>query len=110
MSKFVIIRKNSGEFQFYLQAGNGETLLSSEGYLTKTSCENAIFSVKINLKDSSKLVSNLTTDGKSYFNVKGINERVLGTSELYESQSLMLTGIEALKTYVPFATIEDLTA
>ena len=49
-------------------------------------------------------------DGKAYFNLKAINERVLGTSELYESQSAMLNGIEALKTYAPFAKIEDLTA
>ena len=110
MSKFVITKKNSGEFQFYLQSGNGQTLLSSESYLTKTSCENAIFSVRTNLRDASKLVSIITIDGKAYFNLKAINERVLGTSELYENQSAMLNGIELLKTYAPFAQIEDLTA
>ena len=107
MVKFVIIRKNSGGFQFYLRAAHGETLLSSDTYITKTSCENGIFAVKNNLRDASKLVCRIMEDGKAYFNVKAINERILGTSEIYENQLLMIAGLEAFKLYAPSATIED---
>jgi len=107
MGKFVIIRESSGGFQFYLKAANGETLLSSDTYLTKTSCENGIFSVKNNLRDASKLVRHIMEDGKAYFNIKAINERILGTSEIYENQLLMLAGLEAFKFYAPSAIIED---
>ena len=107
MGKFVIIRESSGGFQFYLKAANGETLLSSDIYLTKTSCENGIFSVKNNLRDASKLVRRVMEDGKAYFNIKAINERIIGTSQIYENQLLMLAGLEAFKFYAPSAIIED---
>lgn len=107
MGKFVIIRKNSGGFQFYLKAANGEMLLSSDTYITKTSCENGIFSVKNNLRDASKLVRHIMEDGKAYFNIKAINERIIGTSQIYNSKELMLKGITDLKIKVSIAIIED---
>ena len=51
MGKFVISTRKNGEFQFNLKAGNGQIILSSEGYKTKASCENGIASVKNNAVD-----------------------------------------------------------
>lgn len=53
MGKFVISKRKNGEFQFNLKAGNGQTILSSEGYTTRASCENGIESVKKNAPDAS---------------------------------------------------------
>jgi uncharacterized protein YegP (UPF0339 family) len=39
MGKFVITKRVTGDFQFSLKAGNGETILSSEGYSTKSNCQ-----------------------------------------------------------------------
>ena len=52
MGKFVISKRKSGEFQFNLKAGNGQTILASEGYTTKASCENGVESVKKNAPDA----------------------------------------------------------
>jgi len=38
MGKFVIKTRTNGEYQFNLKAGNGEIILTSEGYTSKASC------------------------------------------------------------------------
>ena len=48
MGKFVITKRANGEFQFKLKAGNGQTILASEGYTTMAACKNGIESVKKN--------------------------------------------------------------
>jgi uncharacterized protein YegP (UPF0339 family) len=42
MGKFIISKRTNGEFQFNLKAGNGQVILTSQGYSTKSSCENGI--------------------------------------------------------------------
>jgi uncharacterized protein YegP (UPF0339 family) len=48
MGKFVITVRKNGEFQFNLKATNGQVILTSEGYSTKTACLNGVESVKKN--------------------------------------------------------------
>ena len=54
MGKFVITKRVNGEYQFNLKAGNGEIILTSEGYNQKASCQKGITSVKNNSQDDSK--------------------------------------------------------
>lgn len=109
MGKFVITKRTNGEFQFNLKAGNGQTILSSESYKTKASCENGIESVKTNSKDDSKFDRKTSSNGKPYFNLKATNGQIIGTSEMYESEASRNNGIESVKTNAPEATIEDQT-
>ncbi|ELE6564532.1 YegP family protein [Vibrio parahaemolyticus] len=44
--KFELYKDTAGEYRFRLKAGNGQNILASEGYTTKSSCENGIDSVK----------------------------------------------------------------
>jgi uncharacterized protein YegP (UPF0339 family) len=37
MGKFVISKRKNGEYQFNLLAGNGQVILTSEGYASKPS-------------------------------------------------------------------------
>jgi hypothetical protein len=46
--KFEIFKDNRGQYRFRLKAGNGETIVQSEGYTTKQGCKNGIQSVKDN--------------------------------------------------------------
>ncbi|WP_235528541.1 DUF1508 domain-containing protein [Pedobacter sp. Leaf194] len=48
MGKFVIKKRTNGEFQFNLDAGNGQPILASEGYASKAGCESGIDSVRVN--------------------------------------------------------------
>lgn len=110
MGKFVINKRTNGKFQFNLKANNGQTILSSEGYTTKPSCDNGIESVKRNSQDDSKFDRKISSNGKPYFNLKATNGQIIGTSEMYESEASRDNGIASVKSNAPDATIEDQTS
>jgi uncharacterized protein YegP (UPF0339 family) len=105
MGKFVIKTGTNGQYYFSLKAGNSEKILSSEGYITKASCNTGIDSVKANAKDDSKYTKLTATNGKYYFNLKATNGQIIGTSEMYESSSGRDNGIESVKTNAPGASV-----
>ena len=107
MSKFEINRDKAGEYRFNLKAGNGQVILSSQGYTAKDSCMNGIESVKTNSRDDERFERSETSTGH-HFNLKASNGQVIGTSEVYTSTSAMENGIASVKNNAPSATIEDL--
>ena len=109
MGKFVITKRTNGEFQFNLKAGNGQTILTSEGYTTKAACTNGIESVKTNSQDDSRFDRKEAKNGKPYFNLKASNGQIIGSSEMYESISSRENGIESVKKNAPEGTIDDQT-
>jgi uncharacterized protein YegP (UPF0339 family) len=109
MSKFIIKKRKDGEFQFNLKAGNGEVILTSEGYSTRAACENGIDSVKKNAPDDNRYERKPAANGKFHFNLKASNGQVIGSSELYSSEAARDQGIESVKKNAPGATIEDQT-
>lgn len=109
MGKFVISKRKNGEFQFNLVAGNGETILTSEGYASKPSCMNGVKSVMKNATEVKRFESKVAKNGKFHFNLKASNGQVIGSSEMYDSQSTCENGIESVKKNVVGARIEDKT-
>lgn len=109
MGKFVITTRTNGEFQFNLKAGNGQTILTSEGYTTKAACNNGIESVKKNAPDDNRYERLESKSGKPYFNLKATNGQIIGSSEMYESTSARENGIESVKKNAPDAVTEDQT-
>ena len=109
MGIFVISKRTNDEFHFNLNAGNGQTILSSQGYSTKASCENGMASVRTNAMDDSKFERLMSTNGKSYFNLKASNGQIIGTSQMYESDASMENGIASVKTNAPGASVDDQT-
>jgi uncharacterized protein YegP (UPF0339 family) len=107
MGKFVISKRGNGEFQFNLKAGNGQTILTSEGYSSKSGATNGIESVKTNSKDDSKFEKKESSNGKFYFTLKASNGQIIGSSEMYESASGRDNGIESVKTNARDAEMED---
>lgn len=110
MGKFVITTRSNGEFQFVLKAGNGQTILQSEGYTTKTACENGIESVRNNAPDDARYDRKTSSNDKPFFNLKAGNGQVIGSSEMYESDSSRENGIASVKNNAPDATVDDQTA
>ena len=109
MGKFVITTRKNGEFQFNLKAGNGQVILASEGYTSKSSCLNGIESVRKNAPDDGRYERNTTANGKPYFNLKAGNGQVIGSSEMYESVASRDNGIESVKKNAPDAEVDDQT-
>ncbi len=108
-SKFQVFKSTqNNQFYFRLKAGNGETILSGEGYTTKQSClngiasvkENALYDVRYDRKDG---YLNYT------FNLKAGNSEVIGRSENYTTSAGRENGISAVKSVAPLAPIEDLS-
>jgi len=109
MGKFVIKKRTNGEFQFDLKAGNGQGIITSEGYASKAGCENGIESVKTNSPHDAQYERKTSTSGKPFFNLKAKNGEVIGTSEMYESEAARENGIDSVKENAPKATVEDLS-
>ncbi|HAD15096.1 MAG TPA: hypothetical protein DCF33_21950 [Saprospirales bacterium] len=110
MGKFVISTRSNGEFQFNLKAGNGQVILSSEGYSAKAACMNGVDSVRNNSGDDNRYDRKESSNGKFYFNLKAGNGQVIGSSQMYESEAGRDNGIESVKTNAPDATVDDETA
>ena len=109
MGKFIITKRVNGEFQFSLKAGNGETILNSEGYTSKSNCQNGIDSVKRNAADENKYDRKVASNGKLYFTLEAANGQTIGISELYENESGRTNGIMSVRTNAPDAIIHDAT-
>ena len=109
MGKFEITNRKNGEFQFNLKAGNGQVILTSEGYKAKAGCNNGIESVKKNSQDDNRFKSLEAKNGKPYFNLTSTNGQIIGTSEMYESTSSRDNGIVSVTKNAPDAQIYDLT-
>ena len=92
-----------------MKAGNGQTILASEGYSTKAACENGIESVRKNAQDDGRFERKESSNGKHYFNLKAGNNQIIGNSEMYESVAACENGIESVKKNAPDAIIDDQT-
>ena len=107
--KFEIKKRANGEFMFNLKAGNGEIILTSEGYTSKQGCKNGIESVKKHAPDDNNYERKVATNGKYYFTLKARNGEIIGVSEMYNSISSRENGIESVKKNAPIAEVVDLT-
>ncbi len=107
MGTFVISKRKNDEFQFVLKAGNGEIILTSEGYSSKANCTNGIESVKRNSQDDSKFDKKEAKDGRTYFNLKATNGQIIGSSQMYSSISGRDNGIESVKKNAPSAEVKE---
>lgn len=110
MGKFVMTKRSNGEFQFNLVADNGQVILTSEGYAAKSSCENGIESVKKNAPEDGNYERKESSNAKFYFNLKATNGQVIGTSQMYDSESGRNDGIASVIKNAPTAATEDQTA
>jgi len=105
--KFECYKDKAGEFRFRLKAGNGEIILSSEGYKSKASCDNGIASVKKNCLDEKCFDKKQTESGKYRFNLKSTNGQVIGSSQNYDSESGCKNGIASVTRNAPDAAVVE---
>lgn len=109
MGKFEIYQSEKNqEYYFRLKAGNGEIILSSQGYTSKSSCENGVESVKKNAGDADNFEIKEAKDGRFHFNLKAGNGQVIGSSQLYKSESGLKNGIASVGKNAADAEVVDL--
>ncbi len=105
--KFELKVAKNGKYHFNLKASNGQIILSSEMYESKSAAENGITSVSKNGGDDGRYDRLTSKGGDPYFTLKAGNGQVIGQSEMYKSAAAMENGIESVKKNAPGApTVE----
>ena len=106
---FELKKTTNDKFHFNLKAGNGQIILSSEMYESRSAATNGIESVKTNAANDARYDRLTAKSGDPYFVLKGGNGQVIGKSEMYKSAAAMENGIASVKTNGPTAQIADNT-
>ncbi|WP_392565477.1 YegP family protein [Utexia brackfieldae] len=104
--KFELFKSpKNNQFYFHLQASNGEIILQSEGYTTKSNCLNGIRAVKKNASLERAYVVQ-----PKHFNLKSVdNGKIIASSEKYSTNSARDAGIASVKAHAITSDIVDLT-
>lgn len=106
---FELKKAKNGEFFFNLLAANGQGILKSEMYSSKSAAMNGIASIQANCGEDGQYECKTSSNGKAYFVVKAKNHQVIGQSQMYESESGCANGIESVKKNGCTTEIKDLT-
>jgi len=101
------LKKSGEKFHFVLKAANGQVILSSQMYASKASAMNGIESVKTNSGNDFLYERKTAANGKLYFNLKSTNGQIVGSSQMYASESGVTTGIESIKKNAPDASVKE---
>lgn len=94
--RFEIFKGMDARYYFHLRAQNGQIILQSQGYSTRTSATNGVASVKANGTNTGRYELREAADGKQYFVLKASNGRIIGMSEMYESLQGAQNGIASV--------------
>jgi uncharacterized protein YegP (UPF0339 family) len=96
---------SSGQASFVLKADNDRVILRSESYTSVAAAEKGIASVRTNSVIADRFEIAIAKDGSPYFNLKGANGEIIGTSQMYKSEAARDKGIESVKTNGPTTTV-----
>ena len=108
--KFEIYQsENKGQYYFRLKAGNGQIILSSQGYSNKAGCKNGVESVQKHGEDDGNFERKEAANGKFHFNLKAGNGQIIGSSQMYAAMASMEKGIASVKRTAPQARVVDLS-
>jgi uncharacterized protein len=79
--------QTNGSWYFNLSSGNGNVLLSSEGYSTRLGALNGMLSVLDNGAYADRYVAVKNADGKYHLNLKAGNNEIIATTQAYSTKS-----------------------
>ncbi|WP_108805414.1 YegP family protein [Aquimarina sp. Aq107] len=104
---FELKNKEGNSYHFTLKAKNGQVILSSEVYNSKAAAVNGIASVQKNAAEDGRYERKTAKDGRFFFNLKATNGQVIGSSQMYSSESGMENGINSVKENAPGADTKE---
>ena len=104
---FELSKSADDQFRFVLKADNAQVILTSQQYAARDSAEGGIASVQANCSEDSRYERKTSSDGKAFFNLKAANHQVIGTSQMYSSESARESGIASVKANGTTKTVKD---
>lgn len=107
MTARFVLKTNGELFTFDLEAGGN--LLSGERYVSKALALKRIDSVRSNAAMEGHYQRKVSASGHPYFILRGANNDILATSDLYTSRAARDDGIGAVRADAPQAVLEDQT-
>jgi uncharacterized protein len=107
MSSRYVLVTSGDQYLFNLKAGNNEKILTSERYTTRASALGGISAVRANAAHDERYDLRLSVSGEPYFVLRGANNEVIGTSEMYSSASAREHGLAAVKSSAAQAPLDD---
>jgi uncharacterized protein YegP (UPF0339 family) len=105
--KFVIKAGKTGKFRFNLKASNGQIILTSEAYESRSKAVKGIESVRKNSQNDKRFERKKAKDGSPYFVLKAANGEPIGKSEMYRTNSSMENGIASVGRNAGDASVVD---
>ncbi len=103
--RFEIFVGADEQFYFHLLAGNGEKMLRSEGYSTMQAAENGVASCQKNGVEPNAFELLQARNGQHYWNLLAQNGEVVGTSELYTTESSAVKAIGTTAAIITKTTL-----
>ena len=91
-------------YQFSLKTSDGTILLKSVDFDSKTEAENTIKQLKPLAQKQSCFERKTNYDGHFLFNLKNAEGKIIGNSQLYESEAGMENGIVNLRNRITSLT------
>lgn len=102
------VKKSGEKYHFVLKAGNGQVILSSQMYASKSGAMNGVESVRKNCGNDDCWERKTAKNGKFHFNLKSTNGQIVGSSQMYASESGMNNGIQSVKNNAPGADVKEI--
>jgi len=107
-AKFELKKAKNEKVFFNLLAPNGEIILTSQMYASKATAKKGIRSVQTNCGSENHFVHKKGKSGKAHFVLRSANNRVIGSSQTYDSTASMKKGIKSVAKNGKSAQIADL--
>lgn len=107
-ARFQIQQARNGKYYFHLLANNGEIILASQMYASRSSAKKGILSVQTNAADPSRYEQLVNKAGQHYFVLKAKNSQVIGTSEGYAATTGMKNANKSVSQNAPKAITENI--
>ena len=107
--KFELKQLKNEQYLFNLKASNGQIILTSEQYKSKSGAVNGIESVRKNSVNEGRFEVLVSKSGDPYFVLKAGNGEVIGRSETYSSDAACKNGIQSVMKNAPDAELVELS-
>jgi len=108
-ASYEVKKAKNDQYFFNLLATNGQVILSSEMYNTKSAAKKGIAAVQKNSAFESRFDRRATKNQKPYFVLKAANHKVIGKSEVYETGAALEKGIKSVAKNGSTTKIKDTT-
>ncbi len=95
-ARFQVFRGLDAKYYFHLRAHNGEIVLQSQAYASKSSANGGVMSAQSNGVDSARYQVRAAADGRFFFVLRATNGRTIGWGETYATQSSAQAAVKAV--------------